>query len=454
MWFSFRKVQTSTEKSYKTKFCPSWKEDVYKQTDSSEELFSWVQPVFGDPFRVKCDICIILKPFLIGNGGITQVKQHADSATHTQSRKTYSNQTSFLQPDLSTPLQMTAKDGLLKAEVIQVLKMVELNMPFVSANDSGKSFPIQFPDSNIVPRLQNGGDKGQILHPIWDMSVFTFYVSGRYEEHAIHVSFRRNNNFTDQKAVRRLRKLLLKTGEKSSYPIHRVSICGSLQRWWYLHDHFFKFMENFKVNRAFLVSIAMDGPNVSKSFKRKSVKKLEKDKGNSFLSWLMWITYCEQWFRERFETIEGNTGRRTIFHWLIFLLQILISEKGRLQRDGKFNRRYCWIFTQVLFNSLAVHWQSFCANGGAKGKHQGVLLYFFLPAQKGFMKKNGATVTGVTVMELGNTERYQRLKKALKMTCCYHHYHLYTSNIFKNRLCDYFRVSSLWSTYCIFGWKN
>ena len=59
------------------------------------------------------------------------------------------------------------------------------------------------------------------------------------------------------------------------------------------------------------------------------------------------------------------------------------------------------------------------------------------------MKKNGATVTGVTVMELGNTERYQRLKKALKMTCCYHHYHLYTSNIFKNRLCDYFRVSSL-----------
>ena len=112
-----------------------------------------MQPVFGDPFRVKRDICIILKPFLIGNGGITQVKQHADSATHTQLRKTYSNQTSFLQPGPSAPLQMTAKDGLLKAEVIQVLKMVELNMPFVSANDSGKSFPVQFPDSNIVPRL-------------------------------------------------------------------------------------------------------------------------------------------------------------------------------------------------------------------------------------------------------------------------------------------------------------
>ena len=48
-----------------------------------------------------------------------------------------------------------------------------------------------------------------------------------------HVSFRRNNNFTGQEAVRRLRNLLLKTEEKSSYLIHRVSICGSLQRCWF-----------------------------------------------------------------------------------------------------------------------------------------------------------------------------------------------------------------------------
>ena len=140
----------SKEKSYKPKFCPSWKEYVYKRTDGSEELFSWVQPVFGDPFRVKCGICLTSKPFLIGNGGITQVKQHADTATHTQSRKAYSNQTSFLQPGPSAPLQLTAKDGPLKAEVIQALKMVELNMPFASANGSGKSFAIQFPDSDIA----------------------------------------------------------------------------------------------------------------------------------------------------------------------------------------------------------------------------------------------------------------------------------------------------------------
>ena len=42
------------------------------------------------------------------------------------------------------------------------------------------------------------------------------------------------------------------------------------------------FMENFKVNTDFLVSIGMDGPNVNKSFERKLVKKLEKDKGIVF----------------------------------------------------------------------------------------------------------------------------------------------------------------------------
>ena len=43
-------------------------------------------------------------------------------------------------------------------------------------------------------------------------------------------------------------------------------------------------MDNFKVNTDYLVIIGMDGPNVNKSFEQKLVKKLEKDKGNSFVS--------------------------------------------------------------------------------------------------------------------------------------------------------------------------
>ena len=58
-----------------------------------------------------------------------------------------------------------------------------------------------------------------------------------------------------------------------------------------LLDLFFQFAENFKMKTDFLVSIGMDGPNVNKSFERKLVKKLEKDKGNSFLSLLARVHY-------------------------------------------------------------------------------------------------------------------------------------------------------------------
>ena len=149
----------SKEKSYKTKFCPSWNEFVYKRTDGSEELFSWVQPVFSDPIRVKCGICITSKSLFIRNGGITQAKQHADTATHTQSCKAYSNQISFLQPGPSASLQLTSrwpfecrsnpKWKWLKNDG-KWLKMMELNMAFASANDLGKSFAFQFPNSNIT----------------------------------------------------------------------------------------------------------------------------------------------------------------------------------------------------------------------------------------------------------------------------------------------------------------
>ena len=45
----------------------------------------------------------------------------------------------------------------------------------------------------------------------WDIPALIFYVAKRYEEHAIHVSFRQNNNFKHQETVRHLCNLLLKT---------------------------------------------------------------------------------------------------------------------------------------------------------------------------------------------------------------------------------------------------
>ena len=56
-----------------------------------------------------------------------------------------------------------------------------------------------------------------------------------------------------------------------------------------LLDHFFKFMENLKLDTNFHIGLGMDGPNVNKSFEKLLVNKLESEKGCSFLSKL---GYC------------------------------------------------------------------------------------------------------------------------------------------------------------------
>ena len=112
-------------------------------------------------YFLGCTLCCVIlfklnvAPALHQNAFDCKWWNHTDQAAcwysnHTQLRKTYPNQTSFLQPGPSAPLQLTAKDDPFKAEVIQALKIVEWNMPFASGNDSGKSFAIQFPDSNIA----------------------------------------------------------------------------------------------------------------------------------------------------------------------------------------------------------------------------------------------------------------------------------------------------------------
>ena len=298
-------------------------------TDGSEEFFSWVQPVFGDPFWVNWCICITSKPFLIGNAGITQVKQHADTATHTQSHKTYSNQTPFLKPGPSAPLQLTAKDGALKAEVIEALKMVELNMSFASANDSGKSFAIQFPDSNIAENYQMEEIKAKY-----------FIQFGVYLHlHSMLLEDLKNMPFTflfDKTTTSQIKKqynsyiIFYSKQERKVVTQYTGSLFVGHCKKVDLLDHFFKFMENFKVDNDFLVSNGMDGPNISKSFERKLQKKLEKDKGNSFLSWLLWITYCEHGFWECLKQLKET----------LEVEQLLISSSNTHQREGKTAKKW------------------------------------------------------------------------------------------------------------------
>ena len=391
----------SKEKSYKTKFCPSWKEHVYKRTDGSEELFSWVQHVFGDPFRVKCAICLTSKPFLIGNGGITQVKQHADTATHTQSRKAYSNQT-FLQPGPSAPLQLTAKDGPLKAEVIQALKMVELNIPFASANGSGNSFAIQFPDSDISKNYKMEETKAKyfiqfgiyqhlrsmLLEDLKNMP-FTF----RFDETTTSQIMKQYNGYVTYYSKQERKVVTRYTGSLF------VGHCKDVD----LLDHFFKFMENLKVNTDFLFSIGMDGPNVNKSFERKLVNKLAKDKGNSFLSLGSCALHTvnndfEEGLKQLKETLDVEQ--------LLIDVYFFFKYSSTRREDYKEMENLTNVTAEYLLKYCSTRWL-YIGKVVVRMMEQmeNIKEHFltFVPAQKGFMNKNGVC----------NTERYQQIKKVL-----------------------------------------
>ena len=81
-----------SKEKYKTTFSSAWKDVVYQRKDGSTEVLSWLQPVHSNPSMAKCGICLGSKPFSISNGGIAQVKQHAETVNHSRTRKSLSGQ--------------------------------------------------------------------------------------------------------------------------------------------------------------------------------------------------------------------------------------------------------------------------------------------------------------------------------------------------------------------------
>ena len=140
--------------------------------------------------------------------------------------------------------------------------MVELNMPFASANDSGKSFAIQFPDANIAKNYKMEETKAKyfIQFGIYlhlrsmlpdDMKnmPFTFCFE---EMTTSHIKNQYDGYIT-----------FYSKQERKVVTWYTGSLFLGHCEYVDLLDHYFKFMENLKVNLDFLVSIGMDGPNIN-----------------------------------------------------------------------------------------------------------------------------------------------------------------------------------------------
>ena len=75
-----------------TSFCANWQDMVFTHIDGVEEKYK--KYIFGDPYRVRCDLCKG-KPFSVASGGIADCKQHAKGANHRKLMKDMSTQRTY-----------------------------------------------------------------------------------------------------------------------------------------------------------------------------------------------------------------------------------------------------------------------------------------------------------------------------------------------------------------------
>ena len=109
---------------------------MYEHDDGTKETLDWALPLFGDVYKVQCNVCKKSRPFSIKSGGLSDVKQHARTNAHKDWRKQYLCQRTIAEGPSTTSIELNLSpaDSVTKAELLQAMKMVESNIPFAAAN--------------------------------------------------------------------------------------------------------------------------------------------------------------------------------------------------------------------------------------------------------------------------------------------------------------------------------
>lgn len=116
-----------------TTFCSSWRSVVRLNLDGIDELYDWVTAVPNDRSRAKCSLCIKSNSFSISSGGIADCTRHASGAGHRKLIKERATQKTLLPSSSNLTLGLCEKDKILKAEILQALKVVDSDQSFASA---------------------------------------------------------------------------------------------------------------------------------------------------------------------------------------------------------------------------------------------------------------------------------------------------------------------------------
>ena len=255
-----------------------------------EDPFPWISPVQSDKRSASCSIC--LKTFRIDNSGIGQVKSHArshESGTKKNVAANWKNQRTFMHGEkgmaaMSTPkkLNLTDKDKIKKAELIQALHIVDKNISFSSAKNDNARFKLMFPDSAIAQGYEQSDTKVQY--------VIKYALADHVKQGLIEDSNKIPYTFLfDETTTSQVKKqydgYIIYWSNKTGLIEH--AYCGSLFvghcKADDLVDHYKEFVRQYGLDSKYLLHIGMDGPNVNFSFENKLTKLLLEEHNTSFL---------------------------------------------------------------------------------------------------------------------------------------------------------------------------
>ena len=177
---------------------------------------------------------------------------------------------------------LTNEEHVLKAEIIQALKIVEGNFSFASANDDGDRFPTMFPDSAIAKSYKQGETKVKYC--------LQYGIAPHLK--VLIVKDLANAPFTfkfDETTTSQVKKQYDAHVQFWSEIENRaiIAYCGSLFVGHCtaedLVSHFNEFGIRMKWDPKYLLLIGMDGPNVNLSFEKKLLADFERKYSTKFL---------------------------------------------------------------------------------------------------------------------------------------------------------------------------
>ena len=353
----------------------------------------------------RCNICN--KVFSIGSGGVSDLKQHGKTAKHIKNAALMKEQSAFrsnsfkLQGGTSKPTLLTDKEQVLNAEIIEAIHSVDSNQSFSASNGSGKRYKKMFPceaaanfslqetkmkytiEFGIAPYV-----KDQLVQDISNKPfVFKFdetttsQVKKKYDAYIIYMSYRY------QKIV--------------------TSYCGSLFVGHCtasdLENHFYEFIRKLGLKTPYLLSLGMDGPNVSKSFAEKLSVELKSVDNTSYIDvGSCSLHTCNNAFAEALKTLKETINLDQI----PIDLHFFFKHSAARREDYVSVSSITDVTTQFLLKHCQSRWLSLDrVLVRIVEQFKNLKEYFFvkLPSLPGFTGKNG----------IRETDRYQRIRKAL-----------------------------------------